>query len=304
MSEQNAPDSVRGISFAGMCNAPSRINQVPNRHPDSTLITAQTDRGLVCPNPERDSDHQNGPGVEVSIIVPAWNEAEWLPRTLDAIEKARVGLGRSSEVIVVDNASSDGTGELARGRGIRVVLEPERQISRVRNTGARAARGHMLVFVDADTWPSAELLRASVSAMASGEVCGGGAQVSFDALDNAIYRAGLRLWNGLARRLNLAAGCFIFSTRAAFHDVGGFSEQVYAGEEVLFSRRMARWGRQNGQRFRVLPAPPVLTSGRKAVWFSPWQHLGLIMTLAVFPFALRFRRMCGFWYRRPVRQRD
>jgi glycosyltransferase involved in cell wall biosynthesis len=255
----------------------------------------------VDPNLSRHTGTDSGDDVELSIIVPAWNEAEWLPRTLDAIEKARMGLGRSSEVIVVDNASSDGTGEIARELGVRVVLEPERQISKARNTGARAARGRMLVFVDADTWPSAELLRTSVSVMASGEVCGGGAQVSFDALDNAMYRGGLRLWNGLARRLNLAAGCFIFATRTAFHGVGGFSEQVYAGEEVLFSRRMARWGRQNGQRFRVLPAPPVLTSGRKAEWFSPWQHLGLIMTLAVFPFALRFRRMCGFWYRRPVR---
>jgi glycosyltransferase involved in cell wall biosynthesis len=258
----------------------------------------------VHPKLPRHTGTDSGDAVDVSIIVPAWNEAEWLPRTLDAIEEARVGLAGSSEVIVVDNASSDGTGEIARGLGVRVVLEPERQISRARNTGARAARGHMLVFVDADTWPSEELLRASVSAMASREVCGGGAQVSFDSLDNAMYRAGLRLWNGLARRLNLAAGCFIFATRAAFQGVGGFSEQVYAGEEVLFSRRMARWGRQNGQRFRVLPAPPVLTSGRKAVWFSPWQHLALLTTLAVFPFALRFRGMCGFWYRRPVRPQD
>jgi len=43
----------------------------------------------------------------------------------------------------------------------------------------------------------------------------------------------------------------------------------------------------------------VLTSGRKADWYSLWQHLGLLALLTVFPFALRFRRLCGFWYRRP-----
>ena len=236
---------------------------------------------------------------EISVIVPAWNEADELPRTLPALQCALGELGLAAEIVVVDNASTDNTATIAREHGARVVSEVERQIARARNTGARAAHGRVLIFVDADTWPSGELLRAACSALDSGTVCGGGAQVAFENLDRRLYRSGTALWNALARRFHLAAGCFVFATREAFEAVGGFSEQVYAGEEVAFSIHMQRWGRRHGQRFVVLPEPAVLTSGRKADWYSLWQHLGLLALLTVFPFALRFRKLCGFWYRRP-----
>ena len=47
----------------------------------------------------------------------------------------------------------------------------------------------------------------------------------------------------------------MFATREAFAATGGFSEQAYAGEEVLFSLRMQRWGRRHGKRFCVLREP-------------------------------------------------
>jgi len=236
---------------------------------------------------------------EISVIVPAWNEADELPRTLAALQRALGELGRAAEIVVVDNASTDGTAEIARAHGVHVVREPERRIARARNAGAAAARGRFLIFVDADTHPSAELLRSSLSLLDSGMVCGGGARVAFETPDRILYRWGTVFWNAIALRLNLAAGCYVFATREAFEATGGFSEQVYAGEEILFSLGMHRWGRRHGQRFRVLREPRVLTSARKAEWFSLWQHLTLLTLLTVFPFALRSRRLCGFWYRRP-----
>ena len=236
---------------------------------------------------------------EISVIVPAWNEADELPRTLPVLQRALGELSLAAEIVVVDNASTDGTAEIARAHGAHVVLEPERRIARARNAGAAAARGRFLIFVDADTRPSAELLRASLSLLDSGTVCGGGARVAFETPDRILYRWGTTFWNAIALRLNLAAGCYVFATREAFQATGGFSEQVYAGEEVLFSLRMHRWGRRHGQRFCVLREPRVQTSARKAEWFSLWQHLALLALLTVFPFALRSRRLCGFWYRRP-----
>lgn len=233
------------------------------------------------------------------MIVPAWNEADELPQTLPVLQRALDELGLAAEIVVVDNASTDGTAEIARAHGAHLVLEPERHIARVRNAGAAAARGRFLIFVDADTRPSAELLRASLSLLDSGTVCGGGARIVFETPDRILYRWGTVFWNAIALRLNLAAGCYVFATREAFAATGGFSEQVYAGEEILFSLRMQRWGRRHGKRFRVLREPRVQTSARKAEWFSLWQHLALLTLLALFPFALRSRRLCGFWYRRP-----
>ncbi|TVP87398.1 MAG: glycosyltransferase [Thioalkalivibrio sp.] len=236
---------------------------------------------------------------EISVIVPAWNEADELPRTLPVLQRALGELGRAAEIIVVDNDSTDGTADIARAHGAHVVPEPERRIARARNAGAAAARGRFLIFVDADTRPGPELLRASLSLLDSGTVCGGGAPVAFETPDRILYRWGTAFWNVISLRLNLAAGCYVFATREAFEATGGFSEQVYAGEEILFSRRMRRWGRRHGQRFRVLREPRVQTSARKAEWFSLSQHLALLALLTVFPFALRSRRLCGFWYRRP-----
>ncbi|WP_018868552.1 MULTISPECIES: glycosyltransferase [unclassified Thioalkalivibrio] len=234
----------------------------------------------------------------LSVIVPAWNEAQWLPETLAALQQALAGIDRKTEIIVVDNASTDSTPQIAQQAGCRVVFEPARQISRSRNAGARAACGDYLLFVDADTWPDADLIRATLTALDSGEVCGGGARVAFDHLTHRIYRWGAAAWNTLSARLGIAAGCYVFCTREAFEAVGGFSERVYAGEEVILSRAMARWGRHHGQRFRMLDTP-VLTSGRKADWFSPAQHILVVFQALLLPWSLRSRRLAWFWYTRP-----
>jgi glycosyltransferase involved in cell wall biosynthesis len=78
-----------------------------------------------------------------------------LPVTLEHLSRAsdRLGVCRDEEVevIVVDNASTDRTAEIALASGARVVPVPEHNIGRVRNAGASAAAGDLLVFLDADT---------------------------------------------------------------------------------------------------------------------------------------------------------
>src|SRR4029078_12159401 len=86
----------------------------------------------------------------LSVIIPAFNEETCLPATLAAVGEAADGL--RCDVICVDNESTDRTREIALARGAVVVSESVHNIGRVRNTGARAARGDVLVFVDADTW--------------------------------------------------------------------------------------------------------------------------------------------------------
>src|SRR6476660_10650267 len=87
----------------------------------------------------------------ISFIVPAYNEEHELSNTLSAIREAASGATQTYEIIVVDDASTDATPEIASGAGAKVISISRRQIAASRNAGGRAAQGEYLFFVDADT---------------------------------------------------------------------------------------------------------------------------------------------------------
>ena len=226
----------------------------------------------------------------VSFIVPAYNEERLLGPTLDAIHAAARGVGYSYEIVVANDASSDGTPDIAREHGARVVDCEYRQIARVRNAGARASTGDIVIFVDADTMISAAVVRASLAALDRGAV-GGGATVHID---------GSQPWWGpillffvveSMRVMRWAAGCYVFGTRAAFEAAGGFDERLFVAEEIALSRALQRVGRV------VILRERVLTSGRKMRTHSVWE---LVRLLGGFlrhgPSLLRSRERLSLWY--------
>jgi len=83
--------------------------------------------------------------MRVSLIIPALNEAECLSPLL-----AEVPANLVHQVIVVDNASTDGTAEVARSSGAQVINEPRRGYGYACAAGAAAAGGDVLVFMDGD----------------------------------------------------------------------------------------------------------------------------------------------------------
>ncbi len=203
------------------------------------------------------------------------------------------------EVIVVDNNSTDRTAEIAHAEGARVIFEPINQISRARNAGAYAALGRHLIFVDADTIPSRALIESAIRALRSGRVCGGGAVLAVDQSLGAFGEMVLGVWNWISTTFKLAAGSFVFCLKEGFEAVGGFSEKVFAAEEIIFSRALKKWGRRKGLRFRVLEADPVMTSARKLTWHGTGGVIRALCVFVFFPFALRHRSMCWLWYDRP-----
>lgn len=237
--------------------------------------------------------------MDYSIIIPAFNEERWLPRTLKSLAAAIPSLPGAGEVIVVDNNSTDRTASVAASHGARVIFEPVNQISRARNTGARAALGRSLIFLDADTTAPAALLREALLALQSGRVAGGGAALIMDRPTGPGGALLVTIWNRLSARLKLAAGSFIYCRRDAFKEIGGFSERVYAGEEIFFSMALKRWAAQRGMAFRVLTSHPVVTSARKFRWFGEMRLLGAALLFLLFPAAIRSRALCGIWYKRP-----
>src|SRR5712664_3110882 len=98
--------------------------------------------------------------IMISFIVPAYNEELELPSTIAAIRAAAESAHQEYEIIVVDDASTDAT----------------TQIAAARNAGARAAHGQILFFVDADTRINSTHLVDAIAALEAGCV-GGGARV-------------------------------------------------------------------------------------------------------------------------------
>jgi len=90
------------------------------------------------------------PAIDVSIVMPCLNEARTLPVCIDKAKTAIAILGLTGEIVVADNGSTDGSPELARSLGARVVSVPVRGYGAALIWGMKAARGAYLVMADAD----------------------------------------------------------------------------------------------------------------------------------------------------------
>ena len=93
----------------------------------------------------------------ISIIIPAWNEEKYLPKLLDCIKKQSY---RDYEVIVADAGSKDRTRQTAKKYGCRGVKGGMPAVGR--NNGAKAAKGNLLVFLDADAMIGKDFLESAL----------------------------------------------------------------------------------------------------------------------------------------------
>jgi glycosyltransferase involved in cell wall biosynthesis len=235
----------------------------------------------------------------VSIVVPAFNEAGGLAATLASIQAAAAAFeqrGWRHELIVCDNNSTDATAAIGREAGATVVFEPINQISRARNAGAAVASGDWLVFVDADSHPSIGLFADAAAVIAQGRCVAGGATVTIDSQD----RLGLAVvgaWNAISRTLRLAAGSFIFCEARAFRDVGGFSLELYATEELELFTRFKRLARRTGRSIVILHEHPLVTSDRKARLYTKGEMAAsLFKSVLTLGRTVRHRDDCFVWY--------
>jgi len=217
--------------------------------------------------------------MHLSIVIPAFNEERLIERCLQSIDSAFAATrnpGLISEVIVVDNNSTDRTAHLARQAGAQVVFESINQIGRARNTGAAHATGDWLLFLDADSVLSRELLGDILSAIESGTCVGCGSTLSMQGLPWWAHGI-LKLWTGLSITLGWAAGALLVCRLDAFREVGGFDQEIYALEEVRLSAQLRQWGRQRGLRFVILTKHPLETSSRKVALYSNREIAGQIL---------------------------
>jgi GT2 family glycosyltransferase len=169
--------------------------------------------------------------TEITVVVPAHNAAATLAACLDALLASS---HEAFEIIVADDASTDGGAELSRARGVRVVrLESRSGPAAARNRGARAARGSILVFVDADVLVREDTL-ARISAQMNvhaeiaalfGSYDDAPAAESFVSQYKNLYHHFVHQ-ESRAEAATFWAGCGAVR-REAFARVGGFDERRY-----------------------------------------------------------------------------
>ncbi len=227
----------------------------------------------------------------ISFIIPAHNEAAGLGRTLEAIHDSARIAGQPYEVIVVDDASTDATAEVARQHQATVVSVNHRQIAATRNAGGRVARGDRLFFVDADTTINSRAVAEALRYMDKGAV-GGGGPVLFEGKVPLPVQLFAYLGIVFAKVAGFTGGAFMFCTREAFQATGGFDERLFWAEEGFFGLALKRRGR-----FVVL-WKPVLTSPRRLRSLSAAHLPAFIMRIILSPRKMLTQRASvqKIWY--------
>jgi glycosyltransferase involved in cell wall biosynthesis len=236
--------------------------------------------------------------VKISIVVPAFNEERLLGDSLAQIKAAAnafTKIGWKFELIVCDNNSTDRTAEIACAAGATIVFEPINQIARARNSGAAAATGDWLLFVDADSQPSAELFADVAEQINSGNCLAGGATIRLDEkyLAPSLVTC---IWNYVSRSFNFFAGSFIFCDAAVFRKIGGFSKELFAAEELELSKRLKQFARGTGRGIVILHRHPLVTSARKMRLYTMRDHLKLLTRMLFKRGTLTRRESCMLWY--------
>ena len=237
--------------------------------------------------------------MKISVVVPAFNEEKLISKSLAAIKSACTAfdpLGWTHEIVVCDNNSTDRTTELARAAGANVVFEPINQISRARNKGAAAATGDWIIFVDADSFPSAALFAATAKRIASGKYAGGGCLVRLDE-SRFMLELAVGLWTTFSVLMRWAAGSYIFCRADLFREVGGFSHEMFASEEIDLSKKLKRIARKRGLRFTIITEQKLITSARKLHLYGHGVHIRFFLKAMFRPRStVTNRDKCVLWY--------
>lgn len=215
--------------------------------------------------------------MRFSVIIPAYNEEQYLPRLLNSIEAARANCsgGRDSiEVIVADNDSNDRTAEVAATHGARVVHVGKRRIAAARNGGARAAGGEILCFIDADSAVHPQTFNEIDRVMKTGRYVAG-----FTGVELERKSLGLLVTYCFYMPFVMLTGFdtgVVFCRRADFEAVGGYDESRLYAEDVLLPLALRRLGRSRGQTLTRIPKVKALGCTRKFDQFGEWHYFWMM----------------------------
>lgn len=209
--------------------------------------------------------------MTLSVVIPAYNEEKRLPEHLASLEREIARSGCVVEVIVVNNASTDRTAEIARSYPwVRVVDEPKKGMVRARQAGFLVAKGDLIANLDADTIVPEGWIDTVLSAFVHDVrlVALSGPYIYYDL--SWIHRALTRLWyyigyiSHLINQYVLHVGAMVqggnfILRRSALEQIGGFDTSIeFYGEDTDIARRMSKVGKVT-----FTFALPMYTTGRR-----------------------------------------
>ena len=236
----------------------------------------------------------------ISLVIPAYNEAQYLPRLLDTVDAARdryAGGRDEIEVIVADNMSTDETVAIAKARGCKVATIQKRLIGAARNGGAAIATAPIICFVDADMQIHPESFNAIDKALADSRIVGGATGVTMER-----WSVGIALTFAMILPLvwltNMDTGV-VFVRRADFVAVGGYPEDRHYAEDVAFLVKLIRLGRSRRQRMTRLRPFKAVASVRKFDRYGDWHYFWMMPMLTIgtlMPKRSDNDRARAYWY--------
>lgn len=209
-----------------------------------------------------------------SVIVPAHNEEQYIGKCLRAIRTAEEQTKSGSvQIIVVANRCTDKTAEIAAQYGAEVIENQDKCIASIRNAGAKAAAGEILVTVDADTYIAPETFTEIRTLLESGRYIGGGAVPTFDRASLGIavstFYVLLQMLPEIIRCRGMLSGAVFWCRKSDFDAVGGFDPSLVSLEDLDFAKRLKQYGKERGKKYGTLKSK-IYTSARKFDQFGDW----------------------------------
>ena len=195
--------------------------------------------------------------VELSIIIPTYNEGKYLGKLLNSI---LIQNYKDYEIIVSDNKSSDSTLRVAKNYKCKIVKGGRPGVAR--NNGAKIASGKYLLFIDADSVLDKDSLYTAMKLFKEKKLDVAGARFyayegnTFDSFLHWLYFIVVIILFPFIPHLN---GGFLLCTRQIFDKIGGFDTSIKLGEEHAFAKK----ARKLGARMKILTKVKVFLSVRR-----------------------------------------
>ena len=212
--------------------------------------------------------------THISVIIPAHNEEKYIRRCIHSIKKADERFKGNTEIIVVCNRCTDKTAQIAEENGARVLFNEDRCIAKVRNAGIEAAKGKIIVTIDADNRMTPGTLNEIYRLLKSGRYIGGGAPIRFE-------RYSFPLWcNDILCRVSfmitgLYSGIF-WAKKETFDAIGGFVDKK-AMEDVATAKLLKQYGKKKGKKYTTLKKNVLINSTRKYDDLGDWLYFKLLV---------------------------